>query len=174
MKYIMLILGIILVLVILLTIVYFVLIFKMGKINLKLYKKKEEIDLKDKHNVLIVYQPSRRKTTFKIKELIKNYLVKKGYGYKITTLNKDDEDYKKYEYTIFVMPVYFGEVNREFFVKLHTSKIKNLIVIYNGLNENSNNEDALVKKASVSKYSKIKLHTKDVDRVIEFLTKEGL
>lgn len=157
----------------LLCIVYFLLLIRIKNINKRIYKKEEELDLKDRSNVLIIYQPSKHKTTAKIKDIIKNYIINKEYGYKITTLTNNEEDYSKYVKVIFIMPVYFGEVHLEFLNKLNKNKIKNLSIIYNGLNQNSDNEDNLVKKYCISRYSKIKLHTKDIEDVISFLNKEG-
>ena len=63
------ILFIILAFIILLLIVYFFLLFKLKNINNKIFRYKEEKNIKDQ-NVLVVYQPSRHKTTSKIANLI--------------------------------------------------------------------------------------------------------
>ena len=159
------ILGIIL----LLIVIYFILLWKLKEMNNKIYRYQEEVDLLE-NNVLIVYQPSRHKTTSKIKDLIKAEVSNKGYGNKCHTLTKEGEDYSKYRYVVFVLPVYFGQVNQEAIRVLANHKIKNLLIVYNGLSE-SNNEDLMIKKV-VNKYSWIKVHTKDIDLVKEFINKE--
>jgi predicted Holliday junction resolvase-like endonuclease len=161
------------ILIAILSIIYFFLIGKLRKMNTKIFKYKEEVELKT-NNVLIVYQPSRHKTTIKIKDLVKEELLKKGYGIKAHTLNKKNETYSEYKYVIFIAPVYFGEINKEFINKVRNNKINNLIIIYNGLNNESNNEDKLVSKEIKSKYHKTKLHTSDIELVKEFLNREGL
>lgn len=161
-------------LIVVLGIVYLLLLSKLKNINKKLYRYEEETFLNNEKNVLIIYQPSRHKTTTKIKEIIKDEIIKKGYGAKIQTLSPNNEKYSEYKYTIFITPVYFGEVNEEIINKVSNNKIKNLIIVYNGLNAESSNEDMLLSKKCLSKYSKIKLHTSDIENVREFINKEVL
>ena len=71
MKYILYIFGGIVGLLILLCVIYFVLLVKLKNLNIKLHKKVEDTNLSDDKNVLIIYQPSRHKTTVKIKDLVK-------------------------------------------------------------------------------------------------------
>ena len=156
-----------------LTIVYILLLLKIRKINLKVYRYKKEIVNKE-NNVLVIYQPSRHKTTFKIVELVKKVLIDKNYGYNIHTLNENLENYSQYKYVVFVAPVYFGEINKNFINNLSTSEIKNLLIIYNGLNKDGENEDLKVKEISLSKYKKIKVHTTDIELVEDFINKEML
>jgi hypothetical protein len=162
---------IVLVLIVLLAIVYFALLFKLKNINSKVYKYNEEENLKD-NNVLIIYQPSRHKTIQKIVDKIKKNIVEMNFGYRIHTLSKQYDDYNEYKFVIFVVPVYFGEIHEEFINKISRVKIKNLLIVYNGLNNNSSNEDRLVNEKSLSKYKKIKLHTTDIDNVNDFIKKE--
>ena len=154
-----------------LSLVYFLLLQKLRRLNIKLYKRKVETNLKNE-NVLIVYQPSRRGTINKIVDNIKESLQQKQYGYVTSTLSNINEDYNNYKYTIFVMPVYFGEVHARYINIVNTTKIKNLLIVYNGLNLESNNEDKNVKNSSLSIYKKIKLHTTDIELVKEFINKE--
>lgn len=161
----------IIVLLALLAAVYFFLIFKLKNLKDKIYKYKEEKIIKEK-NVLIIYQPSRHGTINKIKNLVKDEVIKKGYGVNVHTLCKEEDEYNDYQYTVFIVPVYFAEVNVELVNKVKSRKIKNLIIIYNGLNMESSKEDELVKKNSLSKYSKLKLHTNDIENVLEFINKE--
>lgn len=156
-----------------LTLIYILLLSKLRKINAKIYRYKQEKNF-SKDNVLIVYQPSRHKTTNKIVDLIKEIISKKGYGYNIHTLTEELESYNEYKYVIFVAPVYFGEINQNFMRILSKVKIKNLLIVYNGLNSNSENEDVKAKQISLSKYKKIKVHTTDIDLVNEFINKEVL
>lgn len=156
-----------------LTLVYILLLLKIRKINLKIYKYKHE-SVEKENNVLIIYQPSRHKTIYKIVELIKKEIVDKNYGYHIHTLNKSLENYSQYKYVILVAPVYFGDINENFHNILSNAKIKNLMIIYNGLNANSDNEDSKVNQISISKYKKIKVHTMDIELVNEFINKEML
>lgn len=160
----------ILVFIILLIVIYFVLVYKLRKINLKIYKYKEEIDLKEK-NILLIYQPSRHGTTLKIVNKIKENITSKGYGYQIETLAAKKHNYDSFRYVILIMPVYFGQVNLEFVNIVRNNKIKNLLVVYNGMNE-TNNEDNFVKKYSLSKYKKIKTHTNDIELLDHFISKE--
>jgi len=163
----------VLILLIALCLLYFALVFKLKGVNKRIFKYEEEEIIKDK-NVLIIYQPSRRKTTTKIKELVKEEILSKGYGIKVHTLTRIDEDYSKYKSVVFITPVYFGEVNVEIINKIRNNKMPNLIIIYNGLNKESENEDKLIKGNSASKYKKIKLYTNDIERVKEFIKKEVL
>ena len=156
---------------IILIVLYIILIRRVRNINVKLFKYKKEEQLKQ-NNVLIIYQPSRHKTTYKIVEKIKEVLSENEYGYLIHTLDNKLEDYSKYKKVVFVAPVYFGEVHIEFIKKVMTHKFNNLSIVYNGLNEDSNKEDEYIKKY-VSRYSKIKLHTKDIEKVKNFVKKEG-
>ena len=50
-------------------------------------------------------------------------------------------------------------------------KIDNLIMVYNGLNKESNKEDEFVER-HIKKYSKIKLYSEDIERVKEFIDGE--
>lgn len=167
------ILFIILGLLFLLLIVYFFLVFKLRNINNKFFRYKEENDLKN-DNVLVVYQPSKHKTTLKIANLICSVINEKGYGYVKHTLSRDDDKYKEYKYVIFVLPVYFGEVHNEIINKIGKHKFNKLIIVYNGLNKDSNNEDKNVKSHSLSKYSKIKLNTENIDDIKTFIEREVL
>lgn len=160
-------------LVVVLALLYLFLMFKLKNINNKIYRYKETKNLKDK-NILIIYQPSRHKTISKIVNLIENKVSEKGYGTKIHTLTRNDENYDLYKYVIFVVPVYFAEVNNELINKVKNHKFNKLIVIYNGLNKDSNNEDKSVKKNSINKYSKIKLNTQNIENVNDFIDKEVL
>jgi len=86
-------------------------------------------------------------------------------------LDGKKENYDKYKRVIFVAPVYFGAIHNEFLRKVMGHQFKNLVVIYNGLNEESNKENEFVKKY-VNKYSSIKLHTKDIETVKDFMKRE--
>ena len=65
-----------------LIILYVILIRRFRNINVKLYKYKKEELIKDK-NVLIIYQPSRHQTTYKIVERLKNLINNSSFGYVI-------------------------------------------------------------------------------------------
>lgn len=158
-------------LIILLALIYFILLYKLKNLNIKLSRYRVEKDLKE-NNVMIVYQPSRRGTIEKIVEQIKSCLNEKNYGYVVSTLSEKEEDFNNYKYTIFVAPVYFGEIHKRFIEIINRKKIKNLIFVYNGLNVDSNNEDKIVKDHSLSTYKKIKLHTNDIEMIKEFIFKE--
>lgn len=155
-------------LIFLLYVIYFFLLSKLKKINKKIYKYKFQEVTREK-NILIIYQPSRHKTTSKICELLKEIIDNKGYGYRIETLSKEKTDYNKYLNVIFISPVYFGHIHDEFLSELKNKKIANLTIIYNGLNAESDNEDKEVKNISKSNYNKIKLHTNDIDQVKNFI-----
>lgn len=155
-------------LILVLYLIYFCLLIKLKKINKKIYKSKVEEVIR-KTNILIIYQPSRHKTTFKISELIKKVAYDKGYGYKIQTLSKENTHYDKYEKVVFIAPVYFGSIHDEFLVKLSEDKIKNLIIVYNGINLDDVSEDNEVGKIIKNRYNKIKLHTNDIEKVNQFL-----
>lgn len=163
-------LGIIGVLLVVMILLYAAIILKVRATNRKVYRYREEKNLKEE-NVLIIYQPSKHKTTNKIVDNIKQTLEDTRYGYFIHTLNEVVEDYSSYKKVIFVAPVYFGEIHLEFLRKILHCKINNLIMIYNGLNKESNKEDEFVKK-NIRRYSKIKLYTEDIERVKEFIKKE--
>ena len=154
-------------------VVYFILLFKLRNINNKIYKLKKEELIKE-NNVLIVYQPSIHSTINNLVELIKEEVINKGYGFVKHTLSKQAEDYSKYKYVIFVAPVYFGQVHNEFINKLSNQKIKNLLIVYNGLNKESDRENKELTKGSVNKYKHIKLHTEDINDVKEFIKREVL
>ncbi len=149
---------------------YISMIMRIRGFSRKVYKYKEEKNLLNK-NVLIIYQPSKHQTTYKIVENIKEVLNAKGYGYFIHTLTEDVENYGEYEKVIFVAPVYFGEIHLEFLKKVMNCKIDNLIMVYNGLNKESNKEDEFVER-HIKKYSKIKLYSEDIERVKEFIDGE--
>lgn len=162
--------GIILTLLVVMSVLYVFAILKVRNTNSKIYKYKKEELLKEK-NVLVIYQPSTHHTTQKIVEIIKNVLNDTDYGYLIHTLDKNPEDYKSYEKVILVVPVYFSSIHKEFLNILKSSRIDNLIIIYNGLNKENNDEDKEVKNY-VKKYSKIKTHTEDIELLDEFIKRE--
>ena len=87
---------------------------------------------------------------------LENLINNSSFGYVIHTLDDKMEDYNKYEKVIFVVPVYFGEIHAEFAKKVISHKFNNLVVIYNGLNKESNKEDEFIKKY-VGKYKKINI-----------------
>jgi len=151
-------------------VLHILLIKKVRDSNTKIFKYKQEEKIKEE-NVLIIYQPSRHKTITKIIDLIKEELNNTEYGYLIHTLDGKKENYDKYKRVIFVAPVYFGAIHNEFLRKVMGHQFKNLVVIYNGLNEESNKENEFVKKY-VNKYSSIKLHTKDIETVKDFMKRE--
>ena len=158
-------------LLLLLGLIYFILLYKLKNLNTKISRRRKEEHLKE-NNVLIVYQPSIHKTTIKIASLIKEEILNKGYGYTYLTLNDSNEEYSKYKYVFFVAPVYFGQIHNEFINKVSKNKIKNLLIVYNGLNFESNKEDEDLKKVSISNYKMIKLHTNDIDTLKDFINKE--
>ena len=96
----------------------------------------------------------------------------KGYGYTSEVLSKKNYDYLPYKYVIFIAPVYFGQIHNEFIKKISTTKIKNLLIVYNGLNKESNNEDVQIKKLSINKYRKIKVYSDDNEAIREFIKRE--
>ena len=163
----------ILLIIIILAIIYFLLLIRLKGINKRIYRYKEENEIKD-NNVLIVYQKSLHETTYKIASLVKDTILNKGYGYSLHTLSKKIDTFQDYKYVILVMPVYFGEINEMFINIVKNYKIKNLVIIYNGLNKESNNEDKIVKNNSINKYKKIKVHTEDINDVVSFIDKEVL
>ena len=163
--------GILLAILAIIVLLYVLLIKKFNRLNRKIYKFKEEKNLKEE-NMLIIYQPSKHKTTLKIVENIKGVLDNKNYGYVIHTLTDKLENYNNYKKVIFVAPVYFGEIHLEFYKKIVMHKFNNLIIVYNGLNKESNKEDSITEKYSKNKYAKIKLHTEDIELVKEFINKE--
>ena len=162
--------GIILALLLIMITLYILLIKRVRDSNTKIYKFKTEENIKEE-NILIIYQPSRHKTTEKIVELIKEEINNTEYGYVIHTLDEKKENYDKYKRVLFVAPVYFGAIHNEFLKKIMEVKFKNLTIVYNGLNKESSKEDEFVKKY-LNKYNKIKLHTDDIDSVKEFIQKE--
>ena len=171
MKFILWMCAILLAIIVILYLLYIILAKKLLNINNKIYSYYEENNLKER-NVLIVYQPSKHKTTKNIVKIIKEELDKENFGYKVHTLASSNDSYADYKKVIFVIPVYFKSVNNHFLELIKNKKIPNMLIIYNGLNKEDNSEDELVKKVSISKYNKIKLHTTDLDDVREFISRE--
>lgn len=151
--------------------VYFFFLFKIKNLNNKIYKYKEQSDLKEK-NVLIIYQPTRRKTTSKIVERIKTQILDKNYGYKIVTLNPIFAEIDQYKYVIFVLPVYFSNVNKHAKSLLEKCKKNKVIIVYNGLNREKCPEDETLRKQIKLKYESIKLHGDDLENVDDFIKRE--
>ena len=135
-KYILIVCGVVSALLALMTILYIALIGRVRNVNTKIYKYKEEKDLKEE-NVLIIYQPSKHNTIQNIVVYIREEIAKTKYGYVIHTLDDKIENYDKYKRVIFVVPVYFGNIHNEFLKKVYQCRITNLIMVYNGLNKES-------------------------------------
>ena len=109
--------------------------------------------------------------SYQNKEYSIEEIAKTKYGYVIHTLDDKIENYDKYKRVIFVAPVYFGNIHNEFLKKVYQCRITNLIMVYNGLNKESNKEDEFVKK-NINRYKKIKLTTDNIELIKEFMVKE--